>query len=64
MCGALFQRAIRVGCVIACAALVAGCTQTIRNDPINQPLTANPAQVESALTPSVPDNYDDTVVAL
>ena len=64
MCGVLFQRAIRAGRVIACAALVAGCTQTIHNDPINQPLTANPAQVEAALTPSVPDNYDDTVVAL
>ena len=64
MSGALFQRAIRAGCVSACAALVAGCTQTIHNDPINQQLTANPAQVEAALTPSVPDNYDDMVVAL
>lgn len=64
MCGALFQRAIRAGGVVAFAALVAGCTQAIHNDPVNQPLTANPAQVEAALTPSVPDNYDDTVVAL
>ena len=64
MCGALFQRAIRAGRVIACAALVAGCTQAIHNDPINQPLSANPAQVEAALTPDVPDNYDDMVVAL
>jgi NTE family protein len=64
MCGALFQRAIRAGRVIACAALVVGCTQVIHNDPINQPLTANPAQVEAALTPNVPDNYDDMVVAL
>ena len=64
MCGALFQRAIRVGRVIACAALLAGCTSAIHNDPINQRLTANPAQVEAALTPNVPDNYDDMVVAL
>jgi len=64
MCGALFQRAIRAGRVIACAALVAGCTSAIHNDPINARLTANPAQVEAALTPSVPDNYDDMVVAL
>jgi len=64
MCGALFQRAIRVGRVIICAALLAGCTSAIHNDPINQRLTANPAQVEAALTPNVPDNYDDMVVAL
>jgi NTE family protein len=64
MCGVLFQRAIRVGRVIACAALMAGCTSAIHNDPINLPLTANPAQVEAALTPNVPDNYDDMVVAL
>ena len=60
----LFQRAIRAGRVIACAALLAGCTQVIHNDPINQPLTANPGQVEAALDPERPDNYDDMVVAL
>ena len=64
MCGALYQRVIRAGRVIACAALLAGCTSAIHNDPINQPLSANPAQVEAALSPSVPDNYDDMVVAL
>lgn len=64
MVGALYQRAIRAGCVIACAALLAGCTAVIHNDPVNQPLTANPAQVDAALTPTIPDNYDDTVVAL
>ena len=64
MCKALFQRVIRAGRVIACAALLAGCTSAIHNDPINQRLTANPAQVEAALTPNVPDNYDDMVVAL
>jgi NTE family protein len=64
MCGALFQRAIRAGRVFACAALVVGCTQVIRNDPINQPLTANPSQVEAGLSPDVPTNYDDSIVAL
>jgi len=64
MCKVLFQRAIRAGRVFACAALIAGCTQIIHNDPINQQLTANPARVEAALAPDVPDNYDDMVVAL
>jgi len=64
MFGGLYQRAIRVGRVVACAALVVGCTQTIHNDPINQQLTANPAQVEAELTPDVQTNYDDMVVAL
>jgi hypothetical protein len=64
MCGAWFQRAIRAGRVFACAALVVGCTQTIRNDPINQQLTTNPAQVEAQLQPDVETNYDDMVVAL
>ena len=59
-----FQRAIRGGRVIASAALVVGCTQVIRNDPINLPLTANPLQVEADLGADVPSNYDDTVVAL
>ena len=64
MCGALFQRAIRAGRVIACAALLAGCTQVIHNDPVNQPLTANPRRSRPRSTPDVPDNYDDMVVAL
>ena len=64
MCGALFQRAIRAGRVIVCAALMAGCTSVIRNDPINQPLTANAAAVEAGLNSGVPTNYDDTIVAL
>jgi NTE family protein len=64
MFGGLFQRAFRAGGVVACAALVVGCTSTIHNDPINQQLTANPAQVEAELTPDVPTNYDDMVVAL
>jgi NTE family protein len=64
MFGALFQRAIRVGGVLASAALIAGCTQAIHNDPVNLPLTANPLQVEADLGADVPANYDDTVVAL
>jgi NTE family protein len=64
MIGCWVQRAICAGRVIACAALVVGCTQTIRNDPINQPLIANPAQIEAGLRPDVPTNYDDTIVAL
>jgi len=64
MCGALYQRAIRAGRVVACAALVAGCTAAIHNDPVNRPLTANPAQIETALAPNAPDNYEDMVVAL
>src|SRR5271169_4531604 len=64
MIGCWVQRAICAGRVIACAALVVGCTQTIHNDPINQPLTANPTQIEAGLRPDVPTNYDDTIVAL
>jgi len=72
MCGALYQRAIRAGRVIGCAALtvgllavlLAGCTSAIHNDPVNRPLAANPSQVEAALTPDAPDNYEDMVVAL
>jgi len=58
------ERAIHVGCVTACAALIAGCTAVIRNDPVNQPLTSNAQQVESALTPDAEPDYDDMVVAL
>jgi NTE family protein len=65
MFGVLFQRAIRAGRIIACAALLAGCTSVIHNDPINQPLTANPAQVDAELTPpNAPANNDDMVVAM
>src|ERR1700761_1646997 len=64
MCGALYQRVIRAGRVVACAALMSGCTAAIHNDPVNRPLAANPSQVEAALTPNGPDNYEDMVVAL
>ncbi|MGC1778065.1 MAG: patatin-like phospholipase family protein [Xanthobacteraceae bacterium] len=60
----MYQRAIRAGRVVACAVMVAGCTAVIHNDPVNQPLVANPSAAAAALTPTVPDNYDDTVVAL
>jgi NTE family protein len=50
--------------MVACAALVVGCAQVIRNDPINQPLTTNPAKVEAALAPDVEPNYDDMEIAL
>jgi NTE family protein len=64
MVGCWVQRAICAGRVFACAALVAGCTSTIRNDPINQPLTVNARQIEAELRPEVATNYDDMVVAL
>jgi NTE family protein len=49
--------------MVACAALVAGCTQVIHNEPINQPLTANPGAIEAATAPDV-DSYSDDIVAL
>jgi NTE family protein len=64
MFGGLFQRAFRAGGGVACVALVVGCTQTIHNDPINQQLTASPAQLQAELGTDVPTNYDDMVVAL
>jgi NTE family protein len=64
MFGCWVQRAIGAGRVIACAALLYGCTSTIHNDPVNQPLTANPRQIEAELGTDVQTNYDDMVVAL
>ena len=64
MFGVWFQPAIRFGGVIACAALIAGCSTAIHNDPVNLPLTATPAQVAAELAPDVETNYDDMVVAL
>src|SRR5580692_8892216 len=57
------QRAVRAGCVIASAALLAACT-AIHNDPINTALSADPRQIEAELGADVPTNYDDMVVAL
>jgi NTE family protein len=59
-----FQRAVRAGRVIASAALVAACSATIHNDPINQPLTATVREVDTELATGVDTNYDDMVVAL
>src|SRR3984885_4610417 len=58
------QRAIRAGRIFASAALLAGCTANIHNDPINTQLSADPRQVEAELGSDVQTNYDDMVVAL
>jgi len=41
-----------------------GCAQVIHNEPINQPLVGNVAQVEGARDRDGPVSYDDTVIAL
>ncbi len=64
MFGALFQRSMRFGGIVASASLIVGCASTIHNDPINQPLTVNPLQVEAELGADMPANYDAMVVAL
>jgi len=64
MVGCGFQRIVRVGRVVACAALLAGCTSVGgNNNPINQPI----AEVKGAdIAPGrdVQTYYDDMVVAL
>ena len=64
MVGCEFQRLVRAGRVVVCTALLVGCTQTIHNDPINQPLTANAAKVERAVEREAEPSIDDMVVAL
>jgi NTE family protein len=64
MSGGWVKRAVLAGRIMACAALMAGCTANIHNDPINTPLTADPRQIEADLGSDVPNNYDDMVVAL
>src|SRR5271168_2216855 len=64
MIGCWVQRAIGAGRVIACAALIAGCTQIIHNDPVNQPLTVNARAIEAELRPEVETSSDDMIVAL
>src|ERR1700726_1215079 len=64
MVGCWVQRAIRAGRVFACAALVVGCTQSIRNDPINQRLTVNARQLQAELAPDGDTNSEDMVIAL
>jgi NTE family protein len=59
-----FQRLVRAGRVVACAALVVGCAQLIQNAPVNQPLAANARLIAAAPAPDVSTNYDDMVVAL
>ena len=63
MFGVLFQRAIRAGRIIACAALLAGCTSTIHNDPINQPFTSTAPNADLS-PPDTRADYDDMVVAM
>jgi NTE family protein len=63
MFAALVQRATRASGVFAFAALLVGCAQ-IQNNPINQPLTANPSEVEAGLAPDLPTDFDELEVAL
>jgi NTE family protein len=56
------QRFVRVGRIIACAALVVGCTQVIHNDPINQPLSDSAKLLD--VVREAPSSYDDTVIAV
>jgi NTE family protein len=64
MFSVLFQRAIRVGGVIVCVAFLGGCSGSIRNDPVNLPLSATPRQSDAELNPATEADYDDMVVAL
>ncbi len=53
------------GRAIACAALLFGCAQAVRNDPVNQPLTANnPRPIEAGRRADVETDYDDMVIAV
>jgi NTE family protein len=64
MVGCGFQRIVRAGRIVACAALVVGCTQVIHNEPINQPLAANVTPADVAIGRDVDTYFDDTVVAV
>jgi NTE family protein len=59
-----FQRFVRAGRIVACAALVVGCTQVIHNEPINQPLTPSANLVDAVPIRAAPADPDDMVVAL
>ncbi len=59
-----FQRAIRAGRIIVCAALVVSCAQIIHNEPINQQLAAGTKLLGPDLARDVETYYDDTVIAL
>src|ERR1700719_5409553 len=70
MVGCEFQRLVRAGRSVACAAVVVGCTQisgcaqAIHNDPINARLTATPQQEAAELGVNAKPSFDDTVVAV
>jgi len=64
MIGCGFQRLGRAGRVVACAALLGGCAQAIHNEPINQPLSANPRQVDAELAANTDTRFEDMVVAV
>jgi|SRR5208282_284431 len=64
MVGTGFQRRVRAGRIVACAALVVGCTQAIHNEPINQPLAANAKAADVELGRDVDTYFDDMVIAL
>src|SRR6516162_9192674 len=64
MVGVFLQRAVRAGRVIASAALVAACSASIHNDPINQRLTESAHELDTELATGVETNYDDMVVGL
>ena len=57
------QRPVRAGRIVACAALLLGCTQIIHNEPINQPLVTAAKQI-GEVPHDVETYYDDTVIAL
>ncbi|HEY2531169.1 MAG TPA: patatin-like phospholipase family protein [Xanthobacteraceae bacterium] len=60
-----YQRAVRAGRIIACAALAAGCSPVILNSPINQPITNAAAKVSDVdADRDVSTYYDDMVIGL
>ena len=62
--GCVFQRLVRVGRIVACAALIAGCAQVGNNDPINLPLTGQGRRRSQPARRDVETYFDDMVVAL
>jgi NTE family protein len=64
MAGGWVQRLLRAGRAFAGAALLAGCTQVLHNEPVNLPLAANIKQADLELGRNAASDYDDTVVAL
>ncbi len=64
MAGDWVQRLLRAGRALAGAALLAGCSEVIHNEPVNQPLAANVKQADLELGHNTGSDYDDTIVAL